>query len=106
MKAVVNVSQEIAKRMIEHKIHGSIVNVSSVASTRGLDKHIAYCTSKGALDQVTRVMAIELGKHQIRVNSVNPTVVMTDMGKKAWSDPAVSGPVLSRIPLGRFVGKC
>ncbi|CAD5114369.1 DgyrCDS3505 [Dimorphilus gyrociliatus] len=103
VKAVINVSQQVAKRMIENNIDGSIVNVSSVASSRALDKHIAYCTSKGALDQVTRVMAIELGKHQIRVNSINPTVVMTDMGKKAWSDPTVSGPVLSRIPLGRFV---
>ena len=43
---------------------------------------------------------------QIRVNAVNPTVVMTPMGKKAWSDPAKAGVMLSRIPLGRFVGEC
>ena len=42
---------------------------------------------------------------QIRVNSVNPTVVMTELGKKSWKDPAMSGPVLARIPLGRFPGK-
>ena len=42
---------------------------------------------------------------QIRVNAVNPTVVMTAMGKKAWSDPNKAAGMLSRIPLGRFVGK-
>ena len=41
---------------------------------------------------------------QIRTNAVNPTVVMTDMGKKAWSDPAKANPMLARIPLGRFAG--
>lgn len=43
---------------------------------------------------------------QIRVNSANPTVVMTSMGRMAWSDPVKSGPVLDRIPLGRFVEVC
>jgi NAD(P)-dependent dehydrogenase (short-subunit alcohol dehydrogenase family) len=44
----------------------------------------------------------ELGHHGIRVNSVNPTVVLTEMGKRAWSDPVKGGPMLARIPLGRF----
>jgi NAD(P)-dependent dehydrogenase (short-subunit alcohol dehydrogenase family) len=48
-------------------------------------------------------MANELGRHGIRVNAVNPTVVLTPMAVKAWSDPAKSGPMLQRIPLGRFV---
>ena len=41
---------------------------------------------------------------QIRVNSINPTVVMTDMGKRVWGDPAKQAPVLARIPLGKFAG--
>jgi len=41
---------------------------------------------------------------QIRVNAVNPTVVMTDLGKLGWSDPKKAGPMLARIPLGRFAG--
>lgn len=49
-------------------------------------------------------MAIELGKYGIRTNNVNPTVVLTRMGKIAWSDPEKSGPILRRIPLGRFAG--
>ncbi|VVC36495.1 NAD(P)-binding domain,Short-chain dehydrogenase/reductase SDR [Cinara cedri] len=47
-------------------------------------------------------MAIELGKHGIRTNNVNPTVVLTRMGQIAWSDPEKSGPIMRRIPLGRF----
>jgi len=64
--------------------------------------HAAYCASKGALDQLTRVMAIELGPHGIRVNAVNPTVTLTPMGEMAWSDPAKSEPMRARIPLGHF----
>uniref|UniRef100_A0A8B9HLA4 Dicarbonyl/L-xylulose reductase n=1 Tax=Astyanax mexicanus TaxID=7994 RepID=A0A8B9HLA4_ASTMX len=61
-----------------------------------------FCATKGALDLLTRVMALELGPHQIRVNSVNPTVVMTDMGKIGWSDPVKAKTMTSRIPLGKF----
>jgi len=50
-------------------------------------------------------MSIELGPLGIRTNNVNPTVVMTKMGAKAWSDPVKSNPILSRIPIGRFAGK-
>ncbi len=82
---------------------GAVVNVSSIASTIGLANHAAYCASKGALDGLTRVMATELGRHGIRVNAVNPVVTLTPMAEKAWSDPVKSEPMLSRIPLGRFV---
>ena len=50
-----------------------------------------------------RVGALELGPSNIRVNSVNPTVVLTDLGKAAWADPAKGGPMLAKIPLGRYV---
>jgi len=63
---------------------------------------VAYCASKAALDAITQVMALELGPHRIRVNSVNPIVTLTPMADKAWSDPAKSAPMLARIPLGRF----
>ena len=47
-------------------------------------------------------MAKELGPHGIRVNAVNPTVTLTPMAVKAWSDPAKAAGMLSRIPLGKF----
>lgn len=102
VRAAMIVAQACAKSMIARGAGGAIVNVSSLSSTNGFRDHAAYCASKGALDALTRVMAIELGPHGIRVNSVNPTVVLTPMAAKAWSDPARSAAMLSRIPLGRF----
>ncbi|CAM3275758.1 SDR family oxidoreductase [Deinococcus saxicola] len=102
VRAAMIVGQVVARGLIERGAAGAIVNVSSQSSSVGLPSHAAYCASKGALDQLTRVMAIELGPHGIRVNAVNPTVTLTPMGAMAWSDPARSAPMLARIPLGRF----
>ncbi|TNN49583.1 L-xylulose reductase [Liparis tanakae] len=105
VRAVLHVSQIVARGMKARGSGGSIVNVSSQASQCALRDHAVYCATKGALDMLTRVMALELGPLQIRVNSVNPTVVMTDMGRLAWSDPHKSNTMLARIPLGRFAGE-
>ncbi|KAK2183758.1 hypothetical protein NP493_296g00031 [Ridgeia piscesae] len=102
VKAVINVSQVVAKGMVARGQGGAVVNISSMATRIGLQDHLAYCASKGAVDQITRVMALELGPHQIRVNSVNPTIVMTEMGRKAWGDPVKNAPMRSRTPLGKF----
>jgi NAD(P)-dependent dehydrogenase (short-subunit alcohol dehydrogenase family) len=88
--------------MIVRDVQGSIVNVSSMAAFQALRDHASYCASKAGLDQLSAVMAVELGQYGIRVNSVNPTVVLTEMGKRAWSDPAKGAPMLARIPLQRF----
>jgi len=80
----------------------AIVNISSVAGSHALIGHGAYCASKGALDMLTRVMAIEWGHLGVRINAVAPTVVLTDMGKKNWSDPDKARPMLARIPAKRF----
>jgi L-xylulose reductase len=102
LRAALIVSQVVASRMIERGVAGSIVNVSSMSSFQALPDHAAYAASKAGLDQLSKVMAVELGPYGIRVNSVNPTVVMTEMGKRAWSDPSKGGPMLARIPLRRF----
>ncbi|KAL6261422.1 hypothetical protein P5V15_006516 [Pogonomyrmex californicus] len=102
VKAVLNVSQIIAKSMIERKSGGSIVNISSQAAQAALKDHAVYCASKGALDMLSKTMALELGPYNIRVNTVGPTVVMTEMGKLGWSDPQKAQNMLSKIPLGRF----
>ena len=82
--------------------HGKIVNVSSQAGVIGLEAHAAYCASKGGLNMLTKVMAIEFGPHNIQVNAVAPTVILTPMGVKVWGDPIKSAPMLAKIPLGRF----
>jgi NAD(P)-dependent dehydrogenase (short-subunit alcohol dehydrogenase family) len=102
VRAAFIISQVVARGMIERGQGGAIVNLSSQSSMVGLLDHTAYCASKGALDQLTRVMAVELGPHQIRVNAVNPTVTLTPMAEMAWSDPVKSGAMKARIPLGRF----
>ncbi|KAL4240025.1 hypothetical protein ACF0H5_000820 [Mactra antiquata] len=102
-KAVFNVAQVVAKSMVARKSGGSIVNVSSTASLQGLEDHAVYCCTKAAVDKLTKVMALELGQYKIRVNCINPTVVMTPMGKRVWSDPARADPMIARIPFGRFV---
>jgi NAD(P)-dependent dehydrogenase (short-subunit alcohol dehydrogenase family) len=84
---------------------GSIVNVSSQAGLVALRGHISYGSSKAALDNITRVAALELGKYNIRVNSVNPTVVMTDMSSGYWGQPEVGEPFLKQMPLGRWASE-
>ena len=102
VRAVMLITQAVARDMIRRGGGGAVVNLSSQASMIGIRDHAAYCASKGALDQLTRVMALELGPHGIRVNAINPTVTLTPMGEMAWGDPKKSGPMLARIPLGRF----
>ena len=102
LRAGMVVAQAVAKGMVARGNGGAIVNISSQASMCALAEHTSYCVSKGGVDQLTRVMALELGPHNIRVNAVNPTVTMTDMAVLAWSDPAKRDPMLAKIPLGKF----
>ncbi|XP_067637312.1 L-xylulose reductase-like [Eurosta solidaginis] len=99
VKAVFNVTQTLLPKL---KKGSSIVMVSSLAASRSFDGHILYSATKAAVDSLTRSLALELGPKQIRVNSVNPTVVFTQMGRDNWSDPKKSGPLLAHIPLNRF----
>ena len=96
------IGQIVAKGMVEPGKGGAIVNVSSQAGIVAVQDHTAYCVSKAGLDHLTRIMALELGPHQIRVNSVNPTVILTPMGEKVWGDPIKGDPMRAKIPLGRF----
>ena len=100
--APLRLAQVVARDLIRRGVPGAVVNVSSLSAAVGFAEHAAYCASKGGLDAMTRVLAVELGPHRIRVNTVNPVVTLTPMGRLAWSDPAKSAGMLSRIPLGRF----
>ncbi|RYC30400.1 SDR family oxidoreductase [Lichenibacterium minor] len=96
------VTKYASQSMIRLQKGGSIVNVSSQASLVALHGHISYGASKGALDSITRVSALELGRYGIRVNSVNPTVIMTPMSAWYWGRPEIGEPVLKTMPLGRW----
>ncbi|XP_052786277.1 L-xylulose reductase-like [Mya arenaria] len=101
-QAIVNVSQVVARGMVERGEGGAIVNISSMTTNVAFPEHTSYCSSKGAVDTLTRVMALELGPHQIRVNAIHPTIVMTDMGRRAWEDPKKHMKYLVRTPMGHF----
>ena len=91
-----------ARTLIRLGKGGSIVNVSSQASLVALTSHVSYGSSKAALDNITRVSALELGQYGVRVNSVNPTVVMTDMSNFYWGRDDIGKPFLEQMPLGRW----
>lgn len=96
------VTKYTAQTMIRLGQGGAIVNVSSQAALVALPGHASYAASKAALDSITRSSALELGRYGIRVNSVNPTVVMTPMSTAYWGQPSVEGPFLAAMPLGRW----
>lgn len=102
VKAIMNITQVVAGDLVARQSRGAVVNISSQAGQRAVQDHTVYCSAKSAVDMLTKMMALELGPKGIRANAVAPTVVMTTMGRLAWSDPAKAGPMLSRIPQGRF----
>lgn len=82
LKAVINISQMVCKGMIDGGRTGSVVNLSSVSGSRHSEKMALYSIAKAGIEMLTRSMAREFGPHGIRVNSVAPGIVMTDMGKQ------------------------
>lgn len=94
-------AQAVGRYMIENKVNGSIVNMASQAGVIALDKHVAYCASKGGIIAMTKVLALEWGQYGIRVNAVSPTVVLTELGHKAWDGP-VGDEFKKQMPSGRF----
>lgn len=83
---------------------GAIVNISSVASLVGLPTLPAYAASKGAIDAVTRALAVDYAKEGIRCNVVNPGLIDTPMAAPLMRDPEQLNPILSHYPIRR-VGK-
>ena len=80
---------------------GRIVNLASQAAVVALDRHVAYCTSKAGILGMTKVLALEWARHGITVNAVSPTVVETELGRRAWAGE-VGEAMKRRIPTGRF----
>lgn len=97
----------LTQRCIPHLevTKGNIVNVSSVAGTRAFPNVLAYCVSKAATDQMTRCTALELARKGIRVNAVNPGVVVTNIHKRGGMDDATYNAFLEHSkethPIGR-----
>ena len=101
LKSTFMMAQLVGKYFIDYKVEGIIVNMASQAGVIALDKHVAYCASKGAIIAMTKVLACEWGKYGIRVNAVSPTVVLTELGHKAWDGP-VGDAFKKEMPSERF----
>jgi NAD(P)-dependent dehydrogenase (short-subunit alcohol dehydrogenase family) len=98
--AMFSLSREVVKHMLRNKA-GAIVNISSMASQYGLPKVIAYTASKGAIEAMTRAMAVELSPDGIRVNCIAPGFIYSAMSAKALdSDPERKAKVFGRTPMG------
>ena len=92
--------QAAARHMLERG-YGRIVNMSSQAGRVGIRRHAAYCASKGAVEQLTRVLALEWAPNGVTVNAVAPTFIRTPGTAERLDHPEFLRDVLARIPLGR-----
>ncbi len=94
------VAQAVGRHMIGQK-SGRIINMASQAGRVAIDAHVAYCASKFAVIGMTQTLALEWGPHGITANTISPTVVLTELGKKAWAGEK-GETMIAQIPTGRF----
>jgi NAD(P)-dependent dehydrogenase (short-subunit alcohol dehydrogenase family) len=98
--------QAVARHMVERVkaggTAGAIVNLSSVNAVFAIANQVPYSVSKGGINQLTKVMALSLASHGIRVNAIGPGSIMTEMLAAVMDDEAARKRILSRTPLGRI----
>jgi NAD(P)-dependent dehydrogenase (short-subunit alcohol dehydrogenase family) len=104
VKSTFLVSQCVVRAMRVDGSGGSIVNLSSQMGRVGSPRRTVYCTTKHAVEGLTRAMAVELAPHGIRVNAVAPTFVETPMTAEYLADREFRDWVVERIPLGQLAG--
>ena len=95
------VTQTVGQAMIRAGKGGRIINLASQAGTVAIEEHVAYCASKFGVIGMSKTFAAEWGKYGITVNTISPTVVLTELGKKAWAGEKGEA-AIKRIPAGRF----
>jgi NAD(P)-dependent dehydrogenase (short-subunit alcohol dehydrogenase family) len=95
-------AQAVARRLVEAKQPGSIVNISSQMGHVGAARRTVYCASKHAMEGFTKAMAVELAPHAIRVNTLGPTFLETPLTKPFFDDAAFKAEVLAKIKVGRL----
>jgi NAD(P)-dependent dehydrogenase (short-subunit alcohol dehydrogenase family) len=91
-----------AGRVMIPQNSGRIINLSSIGGMVALPRLIAYCSAKGAINQVTRVLAVEWAPHRILVNAIAPGFIETDLTKGLRENPKHLDSLLRQVPLGRL----
>ena len=94
-------ARTLAPAMIAQR-WGKVINISSQTGVIALDDHAAYASSKGGLNALTKSLCAEWARHNVQVNAICPTVVMTPMGKKVWGKPEKGDPFRNATPARRF----
>jgi NAD(P)-dependent dehydrogenase (short-subunit alcohol dehydrogenase family) len=102
VRAAYFVAQAVARRLIESKQAGSIINVSSQMGHVGAARRTVYCASKHAMEGFTKAMAIELAPHKIRVNTLGPTFLDTPLTRPFFANKAFRDEVVAKIKFGRL----
>lgn len=102
LKGCLFCAQAAGKRMIEQGKGGNIINISSIQGIKANVKRAGYGSAKVGLIMLTRQLAIELGLHNIRVNTIAPGIIRTDMTRDIWSDSEMSKQWLAMIPMNRL----
>ncbi len=82
--------------------HGKVINVSSVMGTVGLPNQAAYASSKGGVEQLTKVLALEWALHGVQVNALAPTYFETELTRPLFEDPERNNFITGRTPMGRW----
>jgi NAD(P)-dependent dehydrogenase (short-subunit alcohol dehydrogenase family) len=102
LKSMFLCGQAVARAMVKLGVRGSIVNMSSANAVVAIPNQVPYVVSKGGINQLTKVMAVALAPHGIRVNGIGPGTILTELARKAvLTDDAARRKILSRTPLGR-----
>ena len=103
VKGVFLTGQAVARQMVKQGEGGAIVNMSSVNAVVAIPNQLPYAVSKGAVNQLTKAMALALAPHGIRVNGIGPGTILTEMAKDAvLGSKEAERKILSRTPLGRM----
>ncbi|MEK0089978.1 SDR family oxidoreductase [Tetragenococcus halophilus] len=101
LKGTFLMNQIFGNELIDIGNGGKIINMASQGGIVALDKHIAYNTSKAGIIMMSKVLAMEWAEYNIQVNAISPTVIMTELGKKAWAGE-VGENMKEQIPARRF----
>lgn len=103
LKGVFLAGQAAARQMVKQGGGGAIINMSSVNAVMAIPNQVPYVVSKGGVNQLTKVMALSLAPHGIRVNGIGPGTILTELAKTAvLGNKEAERKILSRTPLGRM----
>ena len=101
LKGYFLVAQAVVPQMLQNG-YGKVINMSSILGTVGLPNQVAYASSKGGVDQMTKVMALEWARQGVRVNAIGPTYFETELVTQIRNDPERFNFINDRTPMGRW----